>query len=335
MKEYTYYEILKWIVDTAKKVDSSITCNSHVSDMINTINNFINLNLQNKHEKDVKSNKEKNKMINNEYNNKYTIKSNNFTLENYLDSIACGNFIINTLVESNVNKDIEYLAMFTIKNGKIVNSKRNINTVTEHFGETIHKKPEKEIKYINTFSDFLKTIDGEKTILNIINKTNSEFRTHNGETIDEKNCEDIINKMCEKNELIIKLDKDGKPIHKIEAEPIRTLFWENRENYMESAKPFYNLIEHIVNTFENKNIDYAGSDKDYLFNFHQCENWGIDIIPGLVTRISDKISRTQSLMRTGKQHVKDESLIDTWTDLAVYSIILVTVLKMQGNKNGK
>lgn len=101
-------------------------------------------------------------------------------------------------------------------------------------------------------------------------------------------------------------------------------------------KEFYDLIDEIVTTFENKNNDYAGVDKDMMANFYGCQNWGIDPLHGLVTRWSDKISRTQNLMRTGEQHVKDESLIDTFKDTAVYAMIIVIQLRrmQKANENG-
>lgn len=95
-------------------------------------------------------------------------------------------------------------------------------------------------------------------------------------------------------------------------------------------KEFYDLITQIVDTFERKNHDYAGSDaQDMMQNFMRCENYGISMSDGIITRMSDKITRMENLFRNKNQMVHDESLIDTVTDLSVYCLFLVIALKRE------
>ena len=101
-------------------------------------------------------------------------------------------------------------------------------------------------------------------------------------------------------------------------------------------KEFYDLIAQIVDTFQRKNNDYAGSDAmDMMQNFMRCENFGIKMSDGIITRMSDKITRMENLFRTKSQMVKEESLIDTVTDLSVYCLFLVIALKREAKKDGE
>ena len=93
-------------------------------------------------------------------------------------------------------------------------------------------------------------------------------------------------------------------------------------------KEYFELIKHIIVTFKKKNNDYAGSDAhDFMKNFARCENFGIDMVSGIVTRMSDKITRMENLFRLRNQQVKDESLEDTILDLANYCLLLVVAMR--------
>lgn len=98
-------------------------------------------------------------------------------------------------------------------------------------------------------------------------------------------------------------------------------------------KEYFDLIKHIIVTFKKKNNDYAGSDaQDFMKNFARCENFGIDMVSGIITRMSDKITRMENLFRLRDQQVKDESLEDTILDLANYCLLLVVAMR-RSNKN--
>ena len=97
-------------------------------------------------------------------------------------------------------------------------------------------------------------------------------------------------------------------------------------------KEYFDLIKHIIVTFKKKNNDYAGSDaQDFMKNFARCKNFGIDMVSGIVTRMSDKITRMENLFRLRDQQVKDESLEDTILDLANYCLICVIAMRRKSN----
>lgn len=202
---------------------------------------------------------------------------------------------------------------------------------------------------INKKLEELCTVQREQSI-NILNKSeiyNSLINKHNNEKINTIIKNNLINN-CVKGE--------DKPEHIIQLNDpkIASMFDNNNalnplnnlinislkktdSKMKESAKEFYDLIEEIVKTFEEKNSDYAGVDNDFMSNFKNCEKWGIECLDGLITRFSDKVSRSQNMMRTKKQFVKDESLIDTFKDMSVYALFIVITLrriKNGGKSNG-
>ncbi len=77
-----------------------------------------------------------------------------------------------------------------------------------------------------------------------------------------------------------------------------------------------------------KNADYTGSSSTPFHNFQLTEYLGnCTTEQGLIVRLSDKLARITSLVVTGKQHVKDESIEDTLLDMANYAIITTCYLK--------
>lgn len=88
---------------------------------------------------------------------------------------------------------------------------------------------------------------------------------------------------------------------------------------------FDNVLELMLETTKNKNKDYA-KDYDAFANFRRCEELGIcSTEAGILTRMTDKLSRIGNLLHN-TNHVKDESLLDSTLDMAVYSVILYTYL---------
>ena len=93
------------------------------------------------------------------------------------------------------------------------------------------------------------------------------------------------------------------------------------------SKEFIEEILTIVDLHSKKNSDYS-KDSDPYSNFFAVE----EIVPahlGVFVRMSDKWERMKNLLAKGEENraVKDESLIDTARDLAVYSLIFVSLLK--------
>lgn len=82
------------------------------------------------------------------------------------------------------------------------------------------------------------------------------------------------------------------------------------------------LANQMTDLYARKNRDYGGSFDRSMDKF------------GLVVaaiRIGDKVNRLQSLIEKGRAEVKDESMADTFIDLACYSIM--TLMWMEGKAN--
>lgn len=90
---------------------------------------------------------------------------------------------------------------------------------------------------------------------------------------------------------------------------------------------------------KKKNSDYTGATSDPFANFKQIGAlMGDDrqVMIGILTRMSDKMSRLASFLKKGSFQVKDESFEDTCLDLANYSIILRAVfIDEQRRKDGE
>lgn len=96
---------------------------------------------------------------------------------------------------------------------------------------------------------------------------------------------------------------------------------------------FYDLLIKIADLHSRKNHDYAGAG-DPLRNFHKCEAMGFSAFEGVMIRLTDKWSRLESFMKQGVMTVKDESVIDTLMDNAVYSLLAI-LLHEEGEKKEK
>lgn len=82
-------------------------------------------------------------------------------------------------------------------------------------------------------------------------------------------------------------------------------------------------VGYAVSLTSSKSHDYAGNE-DAMANFKLCARFGIKPTAGIVTRLSDKISRIANLSELGEsaRQVKDESVRDTLIDAANYTAIL-------------
>ena len=86
------------------------------------------------------------------------------------------------------------------------------------------------------------------------------------------------------------------------------------------------IFDELKKLHETKDSDYAGQEP--LGNFFRCEAFGIPAWKGALIRLSDKWSRIVSLMNKQETNaVKDETLDDTLTDIAVYAIIILALRK--------
>lgn len=93
---------------------------------------------------------------------------------------------------------------------------------------------------------------------------------------------------------------------------------------------FTEALQQMQTTMEAKNHDYASAgEDDPFFNFKQVENLGITSVErGFLVRMTDKMTRLSSLLdREAK--VLDEKLEDTVLDMANYSVLLYSYLKLK------
>ena len=81
---------------------------------------------------------------------------------------------------------------------------------------------------------------------------------------------------------------------------------------------FEELCKSMIETHKAKNADYGDS-------FHKTiEEFGP--IAGVI-RLSDKMNRIKTLIKSDKQNVKDESITDTLLDMANYAVMLACEIK--------
>jgi len=105
----------------------------------------------------------------------------------------------------------------------------------------------------------------------------------------------------------------------------------HRADYL---KEFEKITSDMLETTKKKNADYSAGSNDAFGNFRMVEHLGIaDVEVGMLTRMTDKISRISSFVKNGELQVKDESVYDTLKDLAVYSIIMAIYIKSESDIN--
>ena len=80
---------------------------------------------------------------------------------------------------------------------------------------------------------------------------------------------------------------------------------------------------------DKKNRDYAGRGGTEPFaNFTRVESMGIcSTEAGFMCRLTDKMSRLSSFLRSGKMQVTDESFNDTCIDVINYMVLLVAYMR--------
>lgn len=83
-----------------------------------------------------------------------------------------------------------------------------------------------------------------------------------------------------------------------------------------------------IDISRRKNADYTGDNNDPFKNFRASALYGVPVGKGILVRMADKMARTASLLDNDAQ-VKDESILDTLSDLANYAMILRIWLEQQ------
>jgi hypothetical protein len=97
------------------------------------------------------------------------------------------------------------------------------------------------------------------------------------------------------------------------------------------TKRFNELIAEIQQLHEAKNADYS-NDKDALLCFQTSEQIGISAWKGCLVRMGDKYNRACQLAKK-EANVKEETIIDTLKDLAVYSLLCIELYEQSLNRN--
>ena len=99
-------------------------------------------------------------------------------------------------------------------------------------------------------------------------------------------------------------------------------------NKQQFLKEFKNITENMYTVVEQKNHDYNASDDNPFTNFTMVEVAGVaSTEQGFYTRMTDKLMRFASFIRTGTLKVADEKIEDTLLDLANYAVLCVCYLR--------
>lgn len=104
-----------------------------------------------------------------------------------------------------------------------------------------------------------------------------------------------------------------KPMQETVADPMRETMQEPMQETMTATKPdrFDSIVRKMSSTYRAKNHDYGDSYSNIR------KKYPISIL----IRLSDKLSRLETLMTGEKAMVKGESIDDTLLDLATYSVM--------------
>ena len=99
-------------------------------------------------------------------------------------------------------------------------------------------------------------------------------------------------------------------------------------NKMFGHPRFYEILEQMKELHSRKNHDYAGTS-DPLKNLRACERLELKPFMGVMVRLQDKWSRLEEFVKSGSLMVKNESVIDTLLDNAVYSVLAIILYEEQ------
>jgi hypothetical protein len=103
---------------------------------------------------------------------------------------------------------------------------------------------------------------------------------------------------------------------------VNDIFEIKGKTVMENSKvaKFSRIASEMVDTYTRKNHDYGDSFGESIKKYGS--------VAGLV-RMSDKWNRLNSLIMGEEAQVKEESIIDTLTDLACYAVMMRIELESQ------
>jgi hypothetical protein len=90
---------------------------------------------------------------------------------------------------------------------------------------------------------------------------------------------------------------------------------------------FYELLQELADMHENKSHDYSSTGTGPFDNFMSSQDFNVSPILGVLIRAGDKWARIKSMIKTGINMVREESLIDTLKDMASYCLIVVILIE--------
>lgn len=97
---------------------------------------------------------------------------------------------------------------------------------------------------------------------------------------------------------------------------------------------FYEMLEAMADLHSRKNHDYAGNS-DPLKNLKASLRMGVSPFQGVMIRLQDKWSRLEQFVTSGELMVKNESVVDTLMDNAVYSILAIILYQEEQEKTNE
>jgi hypothetical protein len=103
------------------------------------------------------------------------------------------------------------------------------------------------------------------------------------------------------------------------------------------SEAFHNVLKEMAEMHDRKQADYGrpadGQDEgDPFANIRTATSFGLKPWVGAAIRMNDKMGRIQAAARG--QHLKNESVEDSFLDMAVYSIIAL-VLYREEQRSGQ
>ena len=109
--------------------------------------------------------------------------------------------------------------------------------------------------------------------------------------------------------------------------------WTKRNNPAEAIRKFghpafYKLLDDMAELHSRKNHDYAGTS-DPLKNLRACVRLDLEPFMGVMVRLQDKWSRLEEFVKSNELMVKNESVVDTLMDNAVYSLLAIILYQEQ------
>lgn len=113
--------------------------------------------------------------------------------------------------------------------------------------------------------------------------------------------------------LDVKINHNEKVNDALASDEFKETFPIIEEEFTKTQKELYNL-------FSKKMMDYGLGNIALGGNLESSEDKKY-ALQGIQIRLNDKINRLKNLLKNGKSYVKDESLEDTFIDIANYGII--------------